>query len=73
MSYGATPRDDISAMPEGDHVWIVSIVGDVPLFPFGYPTVVAPRWFPAIEQAEKLLLATGVGRNRILLTRLERK
>ena len=72
MSYGATPRDDMPALPAGEHVWLVSIRGDVPLFMWAFPTVIAPSAFAAKAKAEMLPLmrAAEVGRDRIVLTRL---
>ena len=73
MSYGATPREDMTALPAGEHVWLVSIRGDVPFFMFAFPTVIAPSAFAAKAKAEMLPLmrAAEVGRDRIVLTRLE--
>ncbi len=73
MSYGATPRDDLTALPAGEHVWLVSIRGDIPLFPWAFPPVVAPSAFAAKAKAEMLpvMRAAEIGRDRILLTRLE--
>jgi hypothetical protein len=75
VSYAeATPREDITALPAGEHTWVVSIRGDVPVFPSGYPTVDAPSAFSAKALAEMLpvMRAAEIGRDRILLTRLDR-
>lgn len=75
MSFGATPRDDIHALPAGEHRWLVSIRGDAPVFLHGHLTVDAASAFLALAAAEMLpvIRSAGVGRDRILLTRLERK
>lgn len=69
--YGATPRDDITTLPEGEHTWLVSILGDAPVFLHGFPTVKAPSAFAARAKAEMLpvIRSSGIGRERILLTR----
>jgi hypothetical protein len=75
MSYhGATPRDDISTLPEGDHLWFISILGDAPVFLHGFPTVVAPSAFAARAKAEMLpvIRSAGIDRERLLLTRMTR-
>ncbi|HEX4334744.1 MAG TPA: hypothetical protein VH062_02455 [Polyangiaceae bacterium] len=74
MSYrSADPRSRVPILPAGEHVWVVSIRGDAPIFPLGFPTVEASSAFKARALAEMLpvIRSAEIARENILLTRLQ--
>ena len=74
MPYQAEPRDDITALPAGEHEWTVAIRGDVPIVWVAPATVCAPSAFAARALAEMLhwVRAAEIPRDALVLTRVSR-